>query len=103
MMPDLIFRLNTTDTCNKLFLWQLINHDLFRGQIQSIASGSAKSMSNISKERLGELSIYMPPLELQNQFASFVESVDKSKLLVRIASKYRKTICKTLLQSIYYI
>jgi type I restriction enzyme S subunit len=81
MMPDLIFRLNTNDTCNKLFLWQLINHDLFRGQIQSIASGSAKSMSNISKERLGKLSIYLPPLELQNQFAAFVTQVNKSKLV----------------------
>lgn len=79
MMPDLIFRLNTKKSCNKIFLWQLINHDLFRGQIQNIASGSAKSMSNISKERLGNLSIYLPPIELQEQFAAFVHQVDKSK------------------------
>ena len=39
MMPDLIFRLNTSDRCNKVFLWQLINHDLFRGHIRSIATG----------------------------------------------------------------
>ena len=55
MMPDLIFRLNTKDNCSKIFLWQLINHELFRKKIQSIASGSAKSMSNISKERLMQL------------------------------------------------
>lgn len=81
MMPDLIFRLNTKKSCNKIFLWQLINHDLFRGQIQNIASGSAKSMSNISKERLGKLSIYLPPIELQEQFAVFVHQVDKSKFV----------------------
>ena len=79
MMPDLIFRLNTKNNCNKVFLWQLINHDLFRKQIQSIASGSAKSMSNISKERLGKFSIYLPPIELQNQFAAFVHQIDKLK------------------------
>lgn len=79
MMPDLIFRLNTKDNCNKIFLWQLINHELFRGQIRNIASGSAKSMSNISKERLGKISIYLPPIDLQNQFAIFVEQVDKLK------------------------
>ncbi|MDO4556202.1 MAG: restriction endonuclease subunit S [Lachnospiraceae bacterium] len=79
MMPDLIFRLNTKDNCNKVYLWKLINHELFRGQIQSIANGSAKSMSNISKERLLGLSICLPPLELQNEFADFVTQVDKSK------------------------
>ena len=80
MMPDLIFRLNTKNNCNKIFLWRLINHDLFRKEIQNIASGSAKSMSNISKERLGKLSIYLPPIELQNQFAAFVHQVDKLKV-----------------------
>lgn len=37
-------------------------------------------MSNISKERLGKFSIYLPPIELQNQFAAFVHQVDKLKV-----------------------
>ena len=77
MMPDLIFRLNTNENCNKIFLWKLINHDLFRECIQAIATGSAKSMSNISKERLFGLEIILPPIELQEQFAVFVEQIDK--------------------------
>lgn len=80
MMPDLIFRINTKQNCRKIYLWKLINHDLFRSQIQSIASGSAKSMSNISKERLGKLRICLPPLDLQIQFEEFVIQVDKSKV-----------------------
>lgn len=80
MMPDLIFRLNTNNSCNKIYLWQLINHDLFRRKIQNIASGSAKSMSNISKEKLRKLVICLPPIELQNQFATFVAEINKSKL-----------------------
>ena len=80
MMPDLIFRLNTTESCNKIFLWKLINHDLFRGCIQAIATGSAKSMSNISKERLLKIKVILPPIELQDQFAAFVAQTDKSKL-----------------------
>lgn len=79
MMPDLIFRLNTTCRCNKVFLWKLINHDLFRDCIQAIATGSAKSMSNISKERLLSLDIILPPIEIQNQFADFVRQIEKSK------------------------
>ena len=80
MMPDLIFRLNTTERCNKIFLWKLINHDLFRGCIQAIATGSAKSMSNISKERLLKIKVILPPNELQEQFAAFVTQTDKLKL-----------------------
>ena len=79
MMPDLIFRLNTTNRCNKVFLWKLINHNLFRDCIRAISTGSAKSMSNISKERVLNLEIILPPAELQEQFAVFVAQIDKSK------------------------
>ena len=82
MMPDLIFRLNTNEKCNSIFLWKLINHDLFRENIKAISSGSAKSMSNISKERLRELKIILPPIELQQQFAHFVKKTDQSKLTI---------------------
>ena len=93
MMPDLIFRLNTTNKCNKMFLWKLINHDLFRDCIQAIATGSAKSMSNISKERLLSLEIILPPAELQEQFAAFVAQTDKSKFRLE---RNTKTFCQML-------
>ena len=93
MMPDLIFRLNTTNRCNKMFLWKLINHDLFRDCIQAIATGSAKSMSNISKERLLSLEIILPPAELQEQFAAFVAQTDKSKFRME---KNTKNLCPEL-------
>ena len=101
MLPDLIFRLNTKNNCNKIFLWQLINHDLFRKQIQNIATGSAKSMSNISKERLGKLSIYLPPADLQEQFAAFVRQSDKSKFeleqaLSELTATYKRIISEQL-------
>ena len=89
MLPDLIFRLNTKPLCNKIYLWKLINHELFRKQIQALSSGSAKSMSNISKERLLHLSVILPPLSLQNQFAAFVAEVDKSKLFAGSAAAHK--------------
>ena len=61
MMPDLIFRLVTNDRMNPVFLWQLINCKEFRPIIQGISGGSAKSMSNISKERLGRINVICPP------------------------------------------
>ena len=101
MMPDLIFRLNTTTDCNKIFLWKLINHDFFRERIQSIATGSAKSMSNISKERLLGLTIILPPIKLQEQFAAFVEQVDKSKVVVQKALDEAQTLFDSLMQEYF--
>lgn len=101
MMPDLIFRLNTRANCNKIFLWQLINHDLFRGQVQSIASGSAKSMSNISKGRLEKLIIALPPINLQNDFATFVKQVNKSKAAVQKSLDETQKLFDSLMQQYF--
>ena len=101
MMPDLIFRLNTKEICSKIFLWQLINHNLFRGKVQNIASGSAKSMSNISKERLGKMSIYLPPIELQNQFAEFVKATDKSKAAIQKSLDETQLLFDSLMQKYF--
>ena len=79
MLPDIIFRINTLENCNKIYLWQMINHPFFRNKIMAISNGSAKSMSNISKENLMNLKIILPPIELQNQFAEIVKQIDKQK------------------------
>lgn len=101
MMPDLIFRLNTNKTCNKIFLWKLINHELFRENIKAISSGSAKSMSNISKERLLELKIIMPPIGLQRKFADFVRQTDKSKLTIQQSLDKLEVLKKALMQQYF--
>jgi len=98
MMPDLIFRLNVKDDLNKIYLWKLINHPVFRERIQNLANGSAKSMSNISKERLQALKIPVPPLSLQNNFATFVQQIDKSKFAVQKSLEKAETLYKSLMQ-----
>ena len=101
MMPDLIFRLNPNDKINAIFLWKLINHELFREKIQNIATGSAKSMSNISKERLGKLKIIVPPIPLQNQFATFMERVDQQKQTVQRSLEKLELMKKALMQEYF--
>ena len=101
MMPDLIFRLNTNTRCNKIFLWKLINHNLYRSRIESVASGSAKSMSNISKERLSKLVFPLPPIGIQEQFADFVKQVDKSKVVVQKALDETQLLFDSLMQEYF--
>lgn len=98
MMPDLIFRFNTNEKINKIYLWKLINHDLFREKIKSLSNGSAKSMSNISKQRLMELNIPIPPLEIQSQFADFVKQTDKLKFEMENSLKELENNFNSLMQ-----
>lgn len=80
MMPDLIFRLVTNERMTPIFLWQLINNREFRTVIQGISGGSAKSMSNISKERLKNIEVICPPISEQKKLEGVLEQVDKSKV-----------------------
>ena len=101
MMPDLIFRLNTNGLCNKIFLWKLINHDLFRCKIMSLASGSAKSMSNISKARLGQLLVPLPSIELQTRFAAIVTQIEAQKTQVQKALIEAENLFNSLMQEYF--
>lgn len=102
MMPDLIFRLDTNHRCNKIFLWKLINHDLFRSKVKALASGSAKSMSNISKERLGNLQIIVPPIELQGKFDTFVRQAYAERRKINCGLEKLETLKKALMQEFFW-
>ena len=88
MLPDLIFRLVPKPNIRPQYLHQLINHSQFRSAISSLASGSAGSMPNISKQKLFELEIPLPPLQTQIDFEPLVEQLDKSKLVALRATKF---------------
>ena len=101
MMPDLIFRLNTNDCCNKLYLWRLINHSLFRERVRNLASGSAKSMSNISKKSLNNLEIPLPPIELQNLFAARIEALEAQRASCERGLKQMETAFAAMMQEYF--
>ena len=101
MMPDLIFRLVPNEKVNAVFLWQLINCKEFRPVIQAISGGSAKSMSNISKERLGKIKVICPPRELQDSLIPFVEQTDKSKLAVQQSLEKTQLLFDSLMQEYF--
>jgi len=77
LLPDLIFRLNISNRnfLNPIYLWGLLTSSVKREQIRTLASGSAGSMPNISKQRLKTLQIETPPIEIQNRFSSSVELI----------------------------
>ncbi|MBG7564606.1 restriction endonuclease subunit S [Pseudomonas aeruginosa] len=83
LMPDLIFRFvfKKNAEINPIFIWKLLICDSQRKRIQSLASGAAGSMPNISKANLKTVLLPIPPWPLQSQFAAIVEKVEGIKSL----------------------
>jgi type I restriction enzyme S subunit len=81
LMPDLIFRFQFKSDAqvNPIFMWKLLTNDSQRKAIQSLASGAAGSMPNISKANLKTVRLPTPPLHLQNHFSTVVEKVEALK------------------------
>jgi type I restriction enzyme S subunit len=81
LLPDLIFRLNIADrrTLEPEYLHAVMSCPTQRSSIQRLAGGAAASMSSISKAKLLTVPIPVPPLDLQQTFATRVAAVERLK------------------------
>lgn len=68
-----------TEKINKYFLANLLRQDSFVDFSNSTSYGA--KMPRASIDEIKNFNLIMPPRELQNEFATFVEQVNKSKLL----------------------
>ncbi|WP_020208231.1 hypothetical protein [Gilvimarinus chinensis] len=95
LMPDLIFRFVFKEEAeiNPIYVWKLLTNDSQRKAIQAFAAGAAGSMPNISKANLKTAQLPVPPIKLQNQFATIVEKVEALK------SRYQQSLVD--LESLY--
>lgn len=69
------------------YLLSYLNSD--RAQIMYNSMKSDTGRANLSLQDIAELSILLPPVEMQNQFATFVNQVNKSKIAVEKYLKYK--------------
>ena len=70
---------NLIPDINRIFVCSVMKTDAFSNFLESNATSS--TIKNIGLKVIREFELIVPPLELQNQFASFVEEIDKSRLL----------------------
>ena len=62
---------------------------------------SASAQPNLLLSKMNATVIYLPPIELQEQFAAFVERTDKSKLAVQKGLQELETLKKSLMQQYF--
>ena len=64
---------------NRTFILNILNSDSMNEYFNNIKKGGTQNF--ISLGLIRKIPIIVPPIELQNEFASFVEQIDKSKFI----------------------
>ena len=85
--------------CTPCFLSMAMNFDSFLGKALGGVSGSASPHINVGD--IKALEIIAPPIEIQNQFSTFVEQVDQQKQTVQESLKKLELLKKALMQEYF--
>lgn len=84
---------------NPRYLFWYTKLDEYWNWVKLNQSGAAQP--GINAQKYGALQIPVPPIELQEQFAAFVEQTDKSKLAIQQSLEKLETLKKALMQQYF--
>ena len=85
---------------NGVFASELINSNFGKRQLKKRIKTSAGQYT-VSQDGIGAIVSIVPPLELQNQFASFVEEIDKSRSRIQKSLKASQELFDSLMQEYF--
>ena len=88
-----------TEKLEPIYLEYALSSDDFKTKYMGKSSGS--TVTGIRVRLLEQLTIPVPPTELQKRFATFVEQTDKSKLAVQKSLEELETLKKSLMQQYF--
>ena len=90
-----------TSMLNPVFANQMFLNTSFKGQLLDIGESGGATRQAITKQQLETLMVILPPLELQKQFATFVDQTDKSKLAIQQSLDKLELLKKSLMQEYF--
>ena len=96
---DAIIAHPNLEKVNPVFLCMFTNMPHGMNQIKAKTGGAAQQHFNVGG--YNSLKIILPPLSLQNDFASFVQQIDKSKFAVQKSLEKAETLYKSLMQEYF--
>jgi len=96
---DIIIAHPDNSKVNSIFLAAFTNMPHGMNQIRAKTGGAAQQHFNVGGYKA--MNLIMPPIELQNQFAAFVEQTDKSKLAIQQSLEKLETLKKSLMQKYF--
>jgi type I restriction enzyme S subunit len=86
---------------NYIFLNRLFLNSSFKQKLLAMGQAGGATRQALTKEQLKKLNLILPPIELQNEFASFVQQVDKSKVVIQKSLDETQTLFDSLMQKYF--
>ena len=96
---DIIIAHPNTSKVDSVFLAAFTNMPHGMNQIRAKTGGAAQQHFNVGGYKA--MNLIMPPMELQKQFADFVEQTDKSKLAIQQSLDKLELLKKALMQEYF--
>lgn len=93
------FMFRFDDRINMVYLYALLSSDYGTKEIQQYVRGAVTK--TITKESTRSIRVIVPPIELQEQYATFVEQVDKSKFEIKQSLEKLELLKKALMQKYF--
>ena len=92
-------RLNEAKAVPEFMMRQLHYSGDIQHQIELVSSGAIMAGINVTK--LKQIFVYLPPIELQNEFVAFVTQVDKSKAVIQKSLDETQLLFDSLMQKYF--
>ena len=96
---DIIIAHPDCEKVNPYYLCTYTNMPHGKRQIEEGTGGAAQQHFNVGK--YNKLKLALPPIELQNEFAAFINQTDKSKVAVQKALDEAQTLFDSLMQEYF--
>ena len=101
ILPDKLWKIRFVEAANVWYMKYILSSETIRSVFSSVSTGTSGSMFNVSMEKFKSIMIPLPPLELQQQFATFVEQTDKSKAAAQKALDEAQLLFDSLMQQYF--
>lgn len=92
-------KLSIERSLNKYYFSELLKFPRIKKRLTGISRGIRQA--NISNKDILTLRVPMPPIELQEQFAAFVEQTEKTKIIISHSLEKLETLKKALMQEYF--
>ena len=92
-------KLSIEKSLNKCYFSELLKFPRIKKRLTGISRGIRQA--NISNKDILTLRVPMPPIELQEQFAAFVEQTEKTKIIISHSLEKLETLKKALMQEYF--
>lgn len=89
------------DKLNPIFLSNMLTNDSYQKLLWSIATSGGATREALTKQQVEDLEVIIPTKELQQQFANFVQQVDKLKFEIQKSLDETQILFESLMQKYF--